>query len=299
MDLLRTALIACLACLSCRTFVVPRSPIQEHGGLRGLRAASKVHESREAQLPGFSLAALSLCSAFLAGSGKHQRSAVARRATVMQWKKRVKRIQGGRALFDVTIQKPLGLVPKNFPKRPGVGVAKINDGGNTDLHNREVLLEDKDAMFVLEGDEVVGVNGKICEGRDVEEMGALVQASDGDSVTLTLCRNYVSGPVKILWKPSLMTATYNRKAILRICEENLGANVRYGCENGWCTSCWHAEESYMNVYRICKNTVPKDWDSALPLVLMSGAHTKRTTGLQVKQLPQADGVRPPREDGKL
>eukprot|EP00434_Breviolum_minutum_P019517 symbB.v1.2.017215.t1/scaffold1333.1/size124786/1 len=36
------------------------------------------------------------------------------------WVKRVKMIEGQRALFDVTIPKPLGLVPANFPNRPGV-----------------------------------------------------------------------------------------------------------------------------------------------------------------------------------
>lgn len=31
-------------------------------------------------------------------------------------------------MFDVTLLKPLGLTPKNFPNRPGVGIAKIKEG---------------------------------------------------------------------------------------------------------------------------------------------------------------------------
>ena len=39
-----------------------------------------------------------------------------------------KRIEGGRAIFDVTITKPLGITPKEFPNRPGVGIAGIKEG---------------------------------------------------------------------------------------------------------------------------------------------------------------------------
>ena len=80
-----------------------------------------------------------------------------------------KRISGGRAIFDVQLLKPLGLTPRNFPNRPGVGIAKIKEGrgcwiagpsrvpgGNTatwhqrdvvrrvakDTWNKMVLLED-------------------------------------------------------------------------------------------------------------------------------------------------------------
>lgn len=30
----------------------------------------------------------------------------------------------------------------------------------------------------------------------------------------------------------------------KACEETLGANVRYSCEDGWCSSCWHAEVAW-------------------------------------------------------
>ncbi|CAK9047022.1 Uncharacterized protein SCF082_LOCUS26400 [Durusdinium trenchii] len=221
------------------------------------------------------------------------------RATVAQWNKRVKRIEGGRAVFDVTLLKPLGLTPKNFPNRPGVGIAKIKEGGNTEFWNKKVLLEDVPGMFVLEGDEVVGVNDTICEGKDLETVSKLVKESPGDTVTLKLVRNYLTGPVKIVWKPSLKMGTYKRGALLRACEETLGANVRYSCEDGWCSSCWHAEDNYMTVYRICKMDVPEKWDNVMPFVLLSALEVKNTKGVLCKNLMQADGVKPPRQDGKL
>jgi len=202
-------------------------------------------------------------------------------------------------LFDVTIPKPLGVIPKNFPKRPGVGIASIKPDGNTSLHNDQVLLKDKNAMFILEGDEVVGINEEMCEGKDVEEVGAMVKAAEGDSITLKLCRNYQQGPVKVVWKPTLKIATMKRGSSLRVCEEFLGANVRFGCEDGWCSSCWHANELYMNTYRICKNVVPPTWDSVLPFILISAAELRRSKGVVIKNLVQADGVLPPREDGKI
>jgi len=227
------------------------------------------------------------------------RRRVQRRATVQQWNSRVKRIEGGRAVFDVTLPKPLGLTPRNFPNRPGVGVAKINPGGNTDLWNRQVLLEDADGMFIMEGDEVVAVNGTLCEGQDLEKVSKLVKESEGDTLTLKLVRNYLTGPVKIVWKPSLKMATYKRGALLRACEETLGANVRYSCEDGWCSSCWHAEDNYMTVYRICKMDVPPKWDNVMPFVLLSALEVKNTKGVLCKNLMQADGVKPPRKDGKM
>ncbi|CAJ1419672.1 unnamed protein product [Effrenium voratum] len=152
-----------------------------------------------------------------------------------------KRIEGGRAVFDVTLPKPLGITPRNFPNRPGVGIAGIKPGATPDLYNKKVLLQDAPGMFVLEGDEVVAVNGTLCEGQDLQNVSQLVKESEGDTLTLKLVRNYLTGPVKIIWKPSLKMATYKRGAILRACEETLGANVRYSCEDGWCSSCWHAE----------------------------------------------------------
>ena len=51
-----------------------------------------------------------------------------------------KRIEGGRAIFDVTIPKPLGVTPKDFPNRPGVGIAGIKKGGEFEKHKKRLLL---------------------------------------------------------------------------------------------------------------------------------------------------------------
>jgi len=298
------------ACTWAQTFLAPSpwlsSKAQLNAQSRGRSSSTLARPARAEQAVPAAPLALSIASlgalaaAVARRQGAHSRSSmVARRATVAQWNSRVKRIEGGRAIFDVTIPKPLGITPKEFPNRPGVGIAGIKEGGNTDLWNKEVLLNDAEGMFVLEGDEVVAVNGTFCEGGDLKTVSKLVKESEGDSVTLKLVRNYLRGPVKIVWKPSLKMATYKRKALLRACEETLGANVRYSCEDGWCSSCWHAEETYMTVFRICKMDVPEKWDNVVPFVLLSALEVKNTKGVLVKNLMQADGVKPPRQDGKL
>ncbi|CAK0792095.1 unnamed protein product, partial [Prorocentrum cordatum] len=121
-------------------------------------------------------------------------------------------VKGERAVFTVTIPKPLGLTPADFPNRPGVGVAKIAPEGNTDVLNNKVLLESHPGMFVLEGDEVVAVNGTSVEGKSLDVVGPMVKESEGDSVTLTLVRYYNSGPVKVIFIPSKKTCTMKRGA---------------------------------------------------------------------------------------
>eukprot|EP00931_Biecheleriopsis_adriatica_P074896 TRINITY_DN48872_c0_g1_i1.p1 TRINITY_DN48872_c0_g1~~TRINITY_DN48872_c0_g1_i1.p1 ORF type:complete len:339 (+),score=64.52 TRINITY_DN48872_c0_g1_i1:87-1019(+) len=296
--------VALLANMLAQTFTVCSMPrarssisadVPRGGRLRGGVVAAQRCSSCSSSLAPASLM-LAVSAAAAAALRRRHCKSLARRANVAQWKQRVRRIEGSRAIFDVTIPKPLGLVPKNFPNRPGVGVAKIKEDGNTDLLNKRVLLDDEEGMWVLEGDEVIAVNDVLCEGKDLEEVSLLVKAAKGDSIKLTLCRNTLSGPVKIIWKPSMKMATYNRKAILRTCEENLGARVRYSCEDGWCSSCWHAEEKYLTVFRICKHTVPKDWDNVMPFVLCSALEIKNTKGLLVQNLMQSDGVKPPRQD---
>ncbi|CAE7246329.1 unnamed protein product [Symbiodinium sp. CCMP2592] len=285
------------ACTWAQTFLAPSprlsSKAQLNAHSRGrsnstLQCPARAEQAVPAAPLALAMASLGALAASVArrrGQGAHSRSSmVACRATVAQWNSRVKRIEGGRAIFDVTITKPLGITPKEFPNRPGVGIAGIKTGGNTDLWNKEVLLNDAEGMFVLEGDEVVAVNGTFCEGGDLKTVSKLVKESEGDSVTLKLVRNYLRGPVKIVWKPSLKMATYKRKALLRACEETLGANVRYSCEDGWCSSCWHAEETYMTVFRICKMDVPEKWDNVVPFVLLSALEVKNTKGVLVKNL---------------
>lgn len=238
--------------------------------------------------------ALALC---LSGKNYEQRvSSVTRFATAAEFMKRVKRIEGNRAVFDVTIAKPLGIVPQAFPTRPGVGIAKIKEGGNADLLNNKVILEGGEGMWILEGDEVVAVNGKMCEGQGLDVMNALVKEAEGDAITLTLVRNVQAGPVKVVWMPTKKMATMKRGTSLRVCEEWLGARVRFSCENGWCSSCWHVDDHYDAVYRICKNVVPYTWDNVLPLILIAKDEAKRRKGLDVKYLLQADGLLPPRQD---
>lgn len=37
-------------------------------------------------------------------------------------------------------------------------------------------------MFIMEGDEVVAVNGTVCEGQDLEKVSKLVKESEGPSL---------------------------------------------------------------------------------------------------------------------
>lgn len=205
----------------------------------------------------------------------------------------MKRIEDFRAVFDVVIEKPLGLVPRDFPNRPGVGIAKINKDGNTDKLNRRVLFEDFDSNFVLEGDEVIAVNGIDCERMNLDFVGPVVKSAEGDSITLTLCRNYQKGPVKVAFLPGEEMITMTRGSLLRKSAEAVGADVRYRCKDGWCSSCWHTEDTSDLVHRICKFPVPKDWDSVKPLILLRGDYALRAKGLLVKNMMQADGYLPP------
>eukprot|EP00931_Biecheleriopsis_adriatica_P006579 TRINITY_DN107967_c0_g1_i1.p1 TRINITY_DN107967_c0_g1~~TRINITY_DN107967_c0_g1_i1.p1 ORF type:complete len:325 (-),score=59.66 TRINITY_DN107967_c0_g1_i1:119-1093(-) len=198
-----------------------------------------------------------------------------------EWVKRVKMIEGNRAVFDVTIPKPLGLIPKDFPNRPGVGVAKITKDGNTDKMNLKVIVDGEPGMWVLEGDEVVAINGESVEGESLEKVGPLVKDSEGDSVTLTLCRHYYAGPVKVVFLPSGKVATMKRGIeILKAAEIGV-EDVAYSCKEGWCKACWHTDPMWGVVYRACaavskkrpppKNprTIPNKWNNVVPLWLLN------------------------------
>mmetsp|Transcript_45076 Transcript_45076/g.94202 ORF Transcript_45076/g.94202 Transcript_45076/m.94202 type:complete len:270 (+) Transcript_45076:78-887(+) len=207
-------------------------------------------------------AATALAAGIVANRRALQKGAargVARHAEVQEymdfdpedWVKRVKMIEGERAVFDVTIPKPLGLVPANFPNRPGVGVAKITPDGNTDQLNRRVIVDGDEGMWVLEGDEVVAVNGESVEGKSLDEVGPLVKNSEGDSVTLTLCRHYMAGPVKVVFLPSGKVATMKRGIeILKAAEVGV-EDVSFSCKEGWCHACWHTDPMFGTVYRAC------------------------------------------------
>lgn len=197
------------------------------------------------------------------------------------WAKRVKFVEGDRAVFDVTIPKPLGLIPADFPNRPGVGVAKITPDGNTDLLNKRVIVDGQPGMWVLEGDEIVAVNGQLVEGLGLEQVSALVKASEGSELTLTLCRYYMASPVKVVFMPSGQCATMKRGVEIRKAADIGVQEVSYSCKEGWCKACWHTDPMFGTVYRACnasspkkpapKNprTIPATWNSVVPLWLLN------------------------------
>jgi len=197
------------------------------------------------------------------------------------WVKRVKMIEGQRAVFDVTIPKPLGLVPKDYPNRPGVGIAKINEDGNTDKLNKKVILEGGEGMWVLEGDEVIAVNGEVVEGKSLEEVAPLVKSAEGDSITLTLCRAYYAGPVKVVFLPSGKVSTMKRGIEISQAAKVGVEDVAYSCKEGWCKACWQTDPMYGVVFRACnayskkkpppKNprTIPQQWNNVVPLWLLN------------------------------
>lgn len=285
--------------------------------VRALGSSDRSQDSASAALVGVAFLGAAACGA--AAAQRSRRAVVARRAeeeeagtgtgtrTVtigtekktnkVEWNRRVRRIEGGRAIFDVTITKPLGLVPQAFGNRPGVGVAKIKPDGNTAKHNEEVIVRGMDAMFVLEGDEVIAVNGVDTEGKDIEVVGDLVKNAEGDSITLKLCRNYQKGPVKTVWYPGGEQVTLKRGAVLRLGAEALNVDVIYGCKDGYCSKCWHACDVTNTVYRICKNVVPVEWDNVCPLILNRADVVLEQLGVPVTKLMQADGILVPAPPG--
>jgi len=306
---LAKAIAAFLAMVACRVPVntsvflsspsTPRAKGKMVGAahLGGLKSFSGRHctpalvsQSATFSLP---LTTGSALTALLVGMGatvcalrRCHRAAVVRRCAYVtyspkEWVSRVKMVEGDRAVFDVVIPKPLGLIPANFPNRPGVGVARINPDGNTDALNKKVLIDNEPGMFVLEGDEVLAVNGQTVEGKDLEDVAPLVKASEGDSITLTLCRHHGVGPVKVVFLPSGAMATMKRGAEIRQATSVGVQEVSYSCQEGWCKSCWHTETMWGTVFRACdasspkrpppKNprTIPANWVNVLPLFLMN------------------------------
>lgn len=224
-----------------------------------------------------------------AGARKHRSAAVARRVAPEEWNGRVRRIEGDRAVFDVEIPKPLGLVPRDFPNRPGVGVASIKAEGNTAKLNEDVLVNGQPGMFVVEGDEVVAVNGVSVEGKPLSEVGPLVKDAEGDTIRLTLVRYTSKGPVKVVFLPEGSMVTMRRGTEIQQAGKNCGAGIAYSCHEGWCKACWMTLDSFPDsVYKACDvsksaqrpapphpRLVPEDWDSALPFALVNWAETMK------------------------
>lgn len=205
------------------------------------------------------------------------RTLVSRRASRTDWYLKVQRLGNDQALFDVTIPKPLGVKMEKFPawsKVDGIGISQIVDGGNTDKINEAVCVRDEPGMWVLEGDQVMAIDGEDVEFSDMDEIVDLVTNSEEpDRVTLTLMRNTRRGPVRVVffekdgnWKKG-MWATVRRGAPLSAAADATGQGSKYGCIDGWCGTCWHRERATNGVFKPCADVLTGDWDNVMPLAL--------------------------------
>eukprot|EP00439_Symbiodinium_sp_Y106_P024769 s1451_g3.t1 len=108
-----------------------------------------------------------------------------------------------------------------------------------------------------------------------------------DSVTLTLCRHYMAGPVKVVFLPSGKVATMKRGIeILKAAEVGV-EDVSFSCKEGWCHACWHTDPMFGTVYRACsaisrkrpppKNPrrIPEKWNNVVPLWLLNWRESQR------------------------
>lgn len=168
-----------------------------------------------------------------------------------EWYRKVKRIGGDQAVFDVTIPKPLGVKIEKFPQRKGIGISQVVEDGNADKINRRVCIDDEpgSGMWVLEGDRVLAVNGNDCEDGTIEDISKFVQAA-GDDVTLTLMRNTRKGPIKVVLMPEGFAMTVRRGSRLSAAAEAAaGRELKYGCIDGWCGTCWHRERTTNGIFK--------------------------------------------------
>lgn len=249
-------------------------------GLRGAIAhemrlgATPVAEQASTWSTGITaVAAVAAASAAVAVRSQVQRrrSAVALRATRLEWYRKVQRVGGDYAVFDVTIPKPLGVKMEKFPATKngpeGIGISAVVEGGNADEVNRKVCVDDGPGMWVLEGDKVMAVNGVNCEDEDLNAIINLVQQS-GNEVTLTLMRNTRKGPIKVVLLPGGEMSTVRRGSRLSAAVEYaMDREIKYGCIDGWCGTCWHRERVTNGLFKPCCDMLTGDWDSVMPLVL--------------------------------
>ncbi|CAK9107402.1 unnamed protein product [Durusdinium trenchii] len=247
--------------------------------LRGgapMGSASKL-EGAELGAGGWGLATsgmLALGAASVALLRRHgSPSSVALRATRVEWFRKVKRISGDRAIFDVTVKKPMGLVLEYLPDKKGgfrgVGISEVVQDGNAyELNKKVCVTEEEDGMWILEGDRVIGVNGTETVDSSIDDIARLVGESEGDSVSLTLCRNTRLGPIKVVMMPSGNFATVRRNSRLSAAVEfALGKEIKYGCIDGWCGTCWHRERVTGWLFKPCSDLITTDWDNVMPMVL--------------------------------
>lgn len=245
--------------------------------LRGARAtmgapAVEVFSNDLVALPGSPGTGL-FCGAFAAALAgvmakmAMRHGSVAQKATRTEWYRKVKRVGGDQALFDVVIPKPMGVKMQKFPQKDGIGILEIVKGGNTDELNRRVCVDEDPGMWVLEGDRVMAVNDRNAEEATIEDIIQLVGLS-GDTVKLTLLRNTRKGPIKVVMMPEGQMAVVRRNARLSCAAEYAaGKELKYGCIDGWCGTCWHRERSTNGIFKPCCDVLTGDWDNVMPLVL--------------------------------
>eukprot|EP00971_Amphidinium_carterae_P275444 5465325-Amphidinium_carterae.1 len=98
-------------------------------------------------------------------------------------------------------------------------------------------------MWLLEGDQVLAIDGQDVEDYTVDEMADVIKANTSNAVTLTLQRNTRLGPIRVVIMPEGCQATVKRGLRLSAATEYAGRESDFGCIDGWCGTCWHRERS--------------------------------------------------------
>jgi len=172
--------------------------------------------------------------------------------------------EGGRFKFDVQISKPLGVELLEYPNRPGVGIARIVDGGSIFALNQTVFEGNEPATYVLEGDEVIAVNGEDCEGADLDEVLELIDGADAGSFTMRLARNWIiapKSPVKVVFRGDTVTsATVKRRGTLRGAVDLAGLSIDYLPDKWRCITTGE-------VYSLSGSKTKEIYDVSRPLIL--------------------------------
>merc|ERR1712008_633370 len=78
----------------------------------------------------------------------------------------------------------------------------------------------------------------------------------------------MGGPIKVVLLPEGFMKTVRRGARLSCAAEAAaGKELKYGCIDGWCGTCWHRERTTDGVFKPCCDQLTGDWDNVMPLVL--------------------------------
>jgi len=202
--------------------------------------------------------------------GARRADAIQVQATRTEWYRKVKRLGGDRAVFDVIVPKPMGIKLELFPQanRRGIGISQVVPGGNSDDINRKVCIQDEPGMWILEGDQLLAVDGTDCEEGTIQDVVELVSNNGKDEVKLTLMRDTRRGPVKVVVMPDGAMETIRRGCRLSAAAEYAkGGELKYGCIDGWCGTCWHRERVTNMIFKPCCDVITEDWDNVMPLVI--------------------------------